>query len=346
MTDAPRHPLVELTLARVREFVREPEALFWTFVFPILMALALGVAFRGGGGDPVRVGVMDGPGAAPIAAALRASRGIEVRAIPAARADAALRNGEVQVLVVAESPPIYRYDPTRAESRLARLAVDDALQRAAGRVDPWKPREEAVVLQGSRYIDWLLPGLLGMNIMGTGLWSVGFSIVQARMRHLLKRLLATPMRRAHFLLAHLLGRLVFLGVEVAALLLFGWLAFGVPVRGSLVTVAAVALLGALSFGGIGLLVASRARTVEGVSGLLNVVMLPMWVLSGVFFSSSNFPERMQPIIRALPLTALNEALRAVMMDGAAPWQIGRQALVLGVWGVVGFGVALRVFRWK
>jgi ABC-2 type transport system permease protein len=224
--------------------------------------------------------------------------------------------------------------------------VNDALQRASGRADPWVPRDEAVVIEGSRYIDWLLPGLLGMNIMGTGLWSVGFSIVQARTRHLLKRLLATPMRRGHFLLSHLLGRLVFLGLEVGVLLLFGWLAFGVPIRGSLATLGAVALLGALSFGGIGLLVASRARTVEGVSGLLNVVMLPMWVLSGVFFSASNFPGEMQPIIRALPLTALNEALRAVMMDGAGPWQIGPQVAVLGAWGVAGFAIALRIFRWK
>jgi len=346
MTDAPRHPLVELTLARVREFVREPEALFWTFVFPILMALALGIAFRGRGDERVLVGVADGEGAAPLVRALGASPGLEARLVPAARVDAALRNGDVQIVIVPGTPPTYRYDPTRAESRLARLTVNDALQRASGRADPWVPRDEAVVIQGSRYIDWLLPGLLGMNIMGTGLWSVGFSIVQARTRHLLKRLLATPMRRGHFLLSHLLGRLVFLGLEVGALLLFGRLAFGVPIRGSLATLGAVALLGALAFGGIGLLVASRARTVEGVSGLLNVVMLPMWVMSGVFFSASNFPERMQPIIRVLPLTALNEALRAVMMDGAAPWQLGRQVLVLSAWGVGGFAIALRIFRWK
>lgn len=343
MTD---HPLIELTKARVREFLREPEALFWTFVFPILMALALGVAFRSGGSERVIVGVAEGDGAAPLVRALQASERIGARLVPASRIDIALRNGDVQLVVLPGTPPVFRYDPTRAESRLARVAVNDALQRASGRRDLWAPRDEPVVIQGSRYIDWLLPGLLGMNIMSTGLWSAGYSIVQARTRHLLKRLLATPMRRGHFLLSHLFGRLVFLGLEVGALLLFGWLAFRVPIRGSLVTLGEVAVLGALSFGGIGLLVASRARTVEGVSGLLNVVMMPMWLLSGVFFSSSNFPERVQPIIRALPLTALNEALRAVMMDGATAWQLGRQTLVLGAWGVAGFAIALRIFRWK
>ena len=149
------------------------------------------------------------------------------------------------------------------------------------------------------------------------MWGLGFSIVQARTRKLLKRLIASPMRRRDYLLAQLFGRLVFLGIEVGALLLFGHLAFGVPMRGSLALLLGTCLVGAVAFGGLGLLVASRARTIEAVSGLLNLVMLPMWVLSGVFFSASNFPAAMQPFIQALPLTALNDALRAVMLEGAA-----------------------------
>ncbi len=214
------------------------------------------------------------------------------------------------------TPPVYHLDPTRAESRLARRTVDDLLQRAAGRVDVFAAREAPIEAIGSRYIDWLLPGLLGMNIMSTGLWGLGFSIVQARTRKLLKRLIASPMRRRDYLLAQLFGRLVFLGIEVGALLLFGHLAFGVPMRGSIALLLGTCLVGAVAFGGLGLLVASRARTIEAVSGLLNLVMLPMWVLSGVFFSASNFPAAMQPIIQALPLTALNDALRAVMLEGA------------------------------
>lgn len=339
-------PLVELTLARLREFVREPEALFWVIVFPILMAMALGVAFRASGDEPVIVGLTGGPARATIEQALTGASGIVVRPIAPDRIAVALQRAEVQLVVEAAEPPIYHLDATRAESRLARRVVDDVLQRAAGREDVFTAREAPIDAVGSRYIDWLLPGLLGMNIMSTGLWGLGFSIVQARTRKLLKRLVASPMRRRDYLLSQLFGRLVFLVLEVAALVGFGWLAFGVPVRGSLLTLAGTCLTGALSFGGIGLLVASRAKTVEAVSGLLNLVMLPMWLLSGVFFSASNFPDAMQPAIQALPLTGLNDALRAVMLEGAGIGAILPELALLAAWGIGSFALALRVFRWR
>jgi ABC-type multidrug transport system permease subunit len=340
------HPLVELTLARIRELLREPEAVFWVFVFPILLAAALGIAFRGDRQAPVVVGVEEAPSAAEMVRTLGAAGGIDARLVPAGHVELALRNAEVQLVVRPGTPPVYRFDPTRTESRLARLAVDDALQRAKGRTDRWHARDERVTTVGSRYIDWLVPGLLGMNIMGTGLWGIGFSIVQARTKKLLKRYLATPMVRSQYLLSYLLARLVFLGLEAGALLVFAWLVFGVPIRGSVVTLAATTLLGALSFGGIGLLLAARPKTVEGVSGLMNLFMMPMWVFSGVFFSSANFPDVMQPFIRALPLTALNDALRAVMLDGRSLVALGAPAGVLAAWGLGSFAVAMKTFRWR
>jgi ABC-2 type transport system permease protein len=339
-------PLVELTLARIREFLREPEAVFWVFVFPILMACALGVAFRSRGDPPIVVGVLDGPGRTAIEEALRRAPGIELRVVSPADVQATLQRADVQLVIEPGPPPVYRFDPTRAESRLARRVVDDALQRAAGRADAFTPREAHVETIGSRYIDWLVPGLLGMNIMSTGLWGLGFSVVSARTRKLLKRLVASPMRRRDYLLAQLLGRLAFLTLEVGALLGFTTLIFGVPVRGSVALVVATCVVGALAFGGVGLLLASRARTVEAVSGLLNLVMLPMWLLSGVFFASSNFPEAMQPFIQVLPLTALNDALRAVMLEGAGPAALLRDFAVLASWGSLSFLVALRIFRWR
>jgi ABC-type multidrug transport system permease subunit len=340
------HPIVELTRARVLEFLREPEAVFWVFAFPILMACALGLAFRSRGDEAVPIGIQRAADAASLARSLEASGRVDVQMVDPDRVDLALARAEVQLVVVPGTPPTYRYDPSRAESRQARQLIDDILQRAAGRADPFQPRDEHTVALGSRYIDWLLPGLLGMNIMGTGLWSVGFSIVNARTRKLLKRFVATPMKRGHYLLSHMLGRMVFLGLEVAALLVFGRLVFGVPMRGSLASLVALTVLGALSFGGIGLLVASRARTVEAVSGLMNVVMLPMWLLSGIFFASSNFPEAMQPLIRSLPLTALNDALRAVMLEGRPLPGLGIEVGVLAAWGILTFVVALRIFRWQ
>ena len=199
---------------------------------------------------------------------------------------------------------------------------------------------------GSRYIDFLVPGLLGMNLMGGSIWGMGFSIVDARRRKLMKRLIATPMPRHYFLLSFLISRLAMLVFEVGAFLGFAVLVFGVPIRGSLVLVAGVCVFGTLAFGALGLLIASRVRTIEAVSGLMNLAMLPMWVLSGVFFSSQRFPDAVQPFITALPLTALNDALRATMLQGATLAQIAPQMGVLAAWLLVCFPVALKLFRWR
>jgi ABC-type multidrug transport system permease subunit len=344
--DYPTHPLLELTIARLLEFVREPEAVFWVIVFPLALAFALGIAFRTKGEAPVYAGVVDVAGSADIRAALAPARGIEVRLLHTDQIDRALRDGEVQVVVVPGTPPTYRFDAARPESAMARLAVDGALQRAAGRVDRFTARDERVAVIGSRYIDWLIPGLLGMNIMGTGMWSIGFNVVWARNRRLLKRLAATPMARRDYLLAQMLARLVFLVVEAGGLLGFAALVFSVPISGPIAVLIVVVLLGALAFSGLGLLVASRARTIEAASGWMNFSMLPMWVVSGVFFSSAHFPAVMQPVIHALPLTALNDALRAVILDGAAFGAVGRELAILATWAGGCFAVALKIFRWS
>jgi len=340
------HPLTQLTLARLREFYREPEAIFWVFGFPIVLAFALGIAFRSRGPGELRVGVARGVGDSAVAALLDRSPGLIAQVLDSGEARAALRTGRVALLVVPGDPVVYRYDSTRTESRLARLEVNEALQQARGRTDPTAVRDERVAEPGSRYIDFLIPGLLGMNLMGSGLWGVGFAVVQARSKKLLKRLMATPMRRSDYLLSFILSRLVFLVLEIAALVGFGWVMFRVGVRGSVATLAVITMLGAVGFSGLGLLVASRARTVEAVSGLMNLVMLPMWILSGTFFSYARFPDAMQPFVRALPLTALNDALRAVMIDGAALSALGRPLAVVALWGVSSFAVALGIFRWR
>jgi ABC transporter DrrB family efflux protein len=339
-------PLVQLTLASIRGFYREPEALFWVFGFPIVLAFALGIAFKNRGPEKLRVAVARGAGDSVVAGTLDAARGLAAVVLDSAAARAELRTGRVALVVVPGSPVVYRYDSTRTESRLARLEVDEALQRAHGRVDPVRVRDDRATETGSRYIDFLIPGLLGMNLMGSGLWGVGFSVVQARTKGLLKRFLATPMKKSQYLLSYMLSRLAFLVLEVATLVGFGWWMFDVGVRGSLGALALLTVVGAFSFAGLGLLVASRAKTVEAVSGLMNLVMLPMWILSGTFFSYARFPEAMQPLVQALPLTALNDALRGVMIDGASLARVAAPLGVVIVWGVVSFAVALKIFRWR
>jgi ABC-type multidrug transport system permease subunit len=233
----------------------------------------------------------------------------------------------------------------RAESLAARDAVDRALQTAAGRRDPRAVRDDPVTEPGTRYIDFLIPGLIGMNLMSGSMWGIGWIIVNMRVRKLIKRLMATPMRRRDLLLAHCLARLLALPLEVASIVVFARLAFHVTVAGSVLALGVVAVTGALSFAAIAVLVASRAENTQTVSGLMNVVMMPMFVLSGVFFSSAHFPELMQPLISILPLTALNDALRAVMIDGASLAGVARPLGVLAGWGIASFAVGVRIFRW-
>jgi ABC-2 type transport system permease protein len=338
-------PLWQLTLARFREQLRQPEVLFWVFAFPLLLAVALGLAFRNRPPEVVRVAVEAGRGADSVAALLNHGRGLRAFVWPARQAAEQLRKGSVTLVVVPGEPVVYRFDSTRSESRLARLTTDDALQRALGRRDVQAVAEQKVMEKGSRYIDFLIPGLLGLNLMGTGMWGMGYAVVDARKRKLMKRLLASPMRRSEYLLSFIVARLVMLGPEVVLLLGFGMLVFGVPMRGSVVSLALLVLIGAMCFAGLGLLTASRARTIEMVSGLMNLIMMPMWIVSGVFFSSANFPAVMQPLIKALPLTALNDALRAVILDGASLGAVAAPTAICAAWGAVTFAVALKIFRW-
>ena len=367
MSKPVHHPLIELSLARLREFGREPGAIFWTFGFPVLLAIGLGIAFRSKPPSQVRVAVVgQGLAVTQTMERLHKANGIKPQRLSAAEAATALRSGKVDLIVevappwpapgkvgappgkVAPAQPrlIYRFDKLQPESRYARLLVDDALQRALGRKDIMSAERRPVSAKGSRYIDFLIPGLIGLNIMGSSMWGIGYAVVLARRRRLLKRLAATPMRRSHYLLSFMFSRIVFLFAEVALLIAFGWLAFGVAVHGSILAVSVISLLGSLSFMGLALLVAARPESTEVASGWMNAAMLPMWLLSGSFFSYERFPASVQPFLKALPLTAFNDSLRAVVNDGAALWQTWPSLAVLAAWGLGAFLLALKLFRWK
>ena len=337
-------PIIELARARTKEFLRETEAIFWVFGFPLLLALVLGFAFRDKAPDRVPVGIASGPMAQQRLAALQKSSALQPRIID--DGEDALRHGRISLLVSGDAAVKYEFDPTRPDALTARSAVDDALQRAAGRRDPLSATQAFVHEQGARYIDFLLPGLLGMNLMSTGMWGTGFVIVNARMKKLLKRFIATPMRKRDYVLSHFLSRIVFLVLEVGILVIFGWLVFGVRVNGSVLALAILCIVGGFAFSGLGLLTASRARTIEAASGLMNLIMMPMWLCSGVFFSYERFPDAVKPLIKALPLTLLNDALRGVMNDAMTLAQIGPKMLWLVVWGVVTFSVGVKIFRWQ
>jgi len=338
------HPLVQLTLVRFREFMREPEAIFWVFGFPIILAAGLGLAFRNKPAEVLQIAAVTPQLSTP----LRAEMLLDVRELPQAEAEAELRNGKVALVAEpgANGTVVYRFDDTNPEGRSARMLADRAVQRAAGRQDPIASSDTLLREPGSRYIDFLVPGLLGMNLMGSAVWGMAFGIVDARRKKLIKRLTATPMPRHYYLLSFLLSRLLLLVVEVGAVLGFAVLVFQVPVHGSLLALGLFCVLSSMSFCALGLLIASRVQTIEAASGMTNAVMMPMWICSGVFFSSQRFPNIMQPLIKALPLTAIIDALRGNMLQGATLAQLTPQFGVLSAWLVVCFFVALKLFRWR
>ena len=340
------HPLRELTLARVREFLREPEAVFWTYGFPLMLAVGLGIAFRNQPVELVHVDVQAEARAQDVVTRLASRNDLAVTVRGHDECRERLRLGKTSLVVVPGDPVTFVFDPGRPESALARARVDDALQRAAGRQDALRTADERVTEPGARYIDFLVPGLLGMNLMGGSLWGVGFVIVDMRVKKLLKRLAATPMTRTDFLWSIAGGRLLFMMPELLVILGAGVLLFGMPVRGNWLAILSLALLGAASFAGLGMFVACRAERIETVSGLMNLVMVPMWLFSGIFFSPERFPDLLQPLVQALPLTQLIHALRAVILEGASLASQGWRMLALAAWGAVPFGLALRWFRWN
>lgn len=388
--------LMQLVVARLREFMREPAAIFWVYGFPLIMALALGLAFREKPVEQtVRIDVEPGVLSSEIESELGKQERFLLEVHDEVDWRRRLRTGDCDLVVIApttqastsgddrslsnDSDQIdndqidgeqidgeqtdgsdatdaekgelaaeleFVFDPTRPGSVVARDAVNAAIQKAAGREDAIVTRDQEFKEPGGRYIDFLIPGLLGMSLMGGGLWGVGFAIVDLRIRKLLKRFVATPMRRSHFLAATMISRMIFMIPEMVLLIVFARIFFDVQVYGNWFSVIFVILLGSVQFSGIGLLLACRAQTLESISGLMNLAMLPMWIGSGVFFKAENFPDFLQPAITFLPLTPLIRALRGIMLDGDSLFAYGPELLMMTAWGAVSFVAGLYLFRWK
>ncbi|HET9958327.1 MAG TPA: ABC transporter permease [Polyangiaceae bacterium] len=349
------HPLVELTKTRIREFLREKGLLFWVFGFPILMAIGLGLAFRERPAELPRIAVVD-DAQRPAARALLSSPELNAERMTHEQARRAVSRAKVDVAVEWEGRapsdassterPALHFDPLQDKSAYARAVVDSVLERHAGRKDLVEEVLRPVTERGARYIDFLVPGLIALNIMGSSMWGVGFNLVLARKRKLLRRYAVTPMRRSHFLLSYFFSRCVFLAMELTVLVAFGYFVFGSTVRGNLGVLALMAFSGAASFAAISLMIGARVENTEAASGWMNFVQLPMWILSGTFFSYERFPHWLQVPIRFMPLTALNDALRAVYSGEGNALGLLSHWLILMAWGAAGFLIAARTFRWQ
>ncbi|MHC4515632.1 MAG: ABC transporter permease [Planctomycetota bacterium] len=346
--------LKQIALTTWREFIRTPEAVFWTYGFPVIMAMVLGLAFGSENKAPVPVVVVKPASAAasaqslpqPLTAVLGQNKRLMVTELPRAAAEQGFRRGKFVVMLEgAVDDPKMLIDPTRPDAELARMHVESTLL-SRGHDGEAVVRTEITEILGSRYIDFLIPGLIGLNLLGAGMWGVGFNVVRMRDRKMLRRLIVTPMRRVEFLFAFILSRLVLVIPDAVLIILFGVLVFGVPVLGPVGVILLLVLLGGFCFMGLGLLVAARTKTIEGVSGVMNLVMVPMWLLGGSFFSSERFPDAMQWLIQALPITHVNDALRVVMLEGGGLAEVWSQLVFLLVFGVACLFSAVKLFRWS
>jgi len=339
------HPLYHLLLGRWREMMREPGVLFWIFGFPLLMSVGLGLAFREKGPETMLVAVVEGPTAAEAAARISSLPGLEAEICDETSARQKLATGSAGVVVFSSSPERLLMDPSRPNSRMVEIAVRYALSSPPEE----RPGRDLELVEertpGKRYIDFLIPGILGLNLMSGGLWGVGWALTQARIQKLLKRLAATPLKRSHYLASYIGFRAFMSLIEAAFLLLAGYFLFDVHLRGSVVDVALLVLLAAFSFSALGLLAGSRAQNPQTAGGVINLVTLPMFLLSGVFFSAQLFPSWFQPFVQALPLTAFNDALREIVNKGSSLFSVPLEALNLLAWGFASSFVALKIFRW-
>lgn len=342
--------IVAIARTTMRDFWRTPEAVFWSYAFPLGMALVLGFAFREQPRAPVAVAVVQaGEGAAEssVVGALRADARFEVASMDADAAQRALTLGRATVVVhVLATGPRLELDPTRPDAELAELLVRHRLQEAAGRKDPLTVGVDSVVRPGARYIDFLVPGLVGLNLLGMGMFGVGFNLVQMRVRKTLRRLAVTPMGRTEFFLGFMLTRLLLSLPASIIVVLFGQVVFGVPVNGSWLALILLMVVGGLAFSGIGLLLGSRAKTIEGASGIMNVVQMPMWLIGGVFFSNQRFPGVLQTLVDAVPMSLATDGMRGVMLEGKGCAEALVPILALLSVGVVCLAIAVRIFRWN
>ncbi len=343
-------PILVLVRTRLIEFTRKPAAVFWTYVFPLVMMFILGSAFRSQGNPHSEIGVVTGPQQTQLVEQLSGSPELKVSSLSPADGMNQLRSGRI-VLLIRPAPADsvgweFLYDPARGGGRLAELQISEQLRNSNGTLESLPIITTPYSEPGGRYIDFLIPGLIGMTLLGGGLWGVGYAIVDMRIRKLLKRYLATPMRRSDFLLGIVFSRLLFMFPQVAMILVASYWAFSVKIHGSWLEFAGLVILGGLQFAGVGLLVASRAKSMETMSGLINLAMLPMWTLSGIFFSYQNFPEFLHWPIRLLPLTSLLDVLRGVMLDGASCWSFPIELSLVAAWTLGTFSLALYLFRWS
>jgi len=365
-----------LTLSLFREILREPGVLFWGILFPILMTLGLGLAFSKKADVVRKIAVISTPIATDKdSSALYNFLGkkceqnkplekddynwkFEIRdeklgnsvflfySMEWDESMVLLKRGTINLILKEnEGKTEYHFDPMNSDAELTYLKLSGIIGSGeilpAGKTTEIKP----LTLTGTRYIDFLVPGLITMGVMMSSMWGISYGIIEKRSKKLLRRLVATPMKKSHFLIALITVRVTMNFLEALVLLLFALIVFHMTIQGSISAMILIFLAGNIAFAGIAVFVSSHTSNTEVGNGLINFIVMPMMVLSGIFFSYHNFPDWSLPVIQKLPLTMLSDGIRSIFNEGAGYPEVAIPILILTSTGVLFFGVGLKIFKW-
>jgi len=344
---------------QMKEFFREPGVIFWAFVFPVIIAWTLGIAFAGKRDIPVTVGVIKKDGASAVSELIKKKTAESRKKGPSTNRESAqyenfrfvyytgddairaVKKGIIN-LFIADSPDgsaEYHFDPDSQDATSLHLRLEKYFYGGpSGRIVPLSS-------PGNRYIDFLIPGLIAMQIMNSCLWGVGWSLIEWRIKKLLRRMCATPMRRSVYMMSHFLSRLALSVFELSILYLFAYIYFDVRIQGSITALLMMLAIGNMAFTGMAVFFSSRADNARVGNGILNAITMPMMVLSGIFFSYHNFPEWAVPVVSKLPLTILADSIRSVFIEGAGMADVAVPGSILALTGAAFFIAGVKIYKW-
>lgn len=358
---------LELIIVQFKEFFREPGILFWSFLFPILMALGLGFAFSE---KPIKYktvayveantsdvhefkGYMDKNGVKRSAqntyefdfgSEKTGFTKYKVCVVSWEQAVKMLKQGKVDLIMDEKEGKIqYNYDPLNSEAQLTYLQLTGFF--SGNQIKTQEVQIKPLTQKGTRYIDFLIPGLLAMNLMMSTMWGISYNLIEKRSRKLLRRLIATPMKQSDFLIAQLIARFALSFIEAVILFTFAKLFFQIPVEGSLFTAIVIFTAGMICFTGLAILSSCRVSNTNVGNGIVNLVVMPMMIMSGIFFSYHGFPDFMIPIIQKLPLTMIADSIRGVFIEGSTLQELLSPILILTSSGIIFLAIGLKLFKW-
>ena len=370
--------LWQLILALFREIIREPGVLFWGILFPILMSVGLGLAFTKKTDVIRKVAVINSSERSITLSDINVIedfllKSCEKNNSPDKKAwqwkykkkdeklgnsiflfynmewdDAMkfLKRGTINLLITGQNNSVeYHFDPMNSDAELTFLKLSSIIGK--GEIISAKSNSEIkpLTVTGTRYIDFLVPGLIGMGVMMSSMWGISYGIIEKRSKKLLRRLVATPMRKSHFLIALITVRITMNFIESSVLLIFSLIAFKMTIQGDISALILTFLAGNIAFAGIAVFASSHTSNTEVGNGIINFVVFPMMILSGIFFSYQNFPDWSLPVIRNLPLTMLTDGIRSIFNEGAGYHELALPIFIMTAVGVAFFSVGLKIFKW-